>query len=166
MQKASIAKKAEQVQELQDKLGRAATVVAFDYPGLTVEEFTNLRGQLREAGCEVAVYKNNISRRASIAAGFDALADSLVGPKAIALSYDDVVAPAKVIYDFAKDNKNVVMQAGIVEGKIASIEVLNELATLPSRETLLTMLAAGLLAPVRELAVGLNMISEESEAQA
>ncbi|MGE4320572.1 MAG: 50S ribosomal protein L10 [Acholeplasmataceae bacterium] len=162
MQKASIIKKAEQVQELQDKLGRAATVVAFDYPGLTVEEFTKLRGQLREADCEVAVYKNNISRRASIAAGYEDLADSLVGPKALALSFTDVVAPAKVIYEFAKENKNVVMHAGIVEGKIASLEVLNELATLPSRETLLTMLAVGMLAPVRELAVGLNMISEEA----
>lgn len=166
MQKASIAKKAEQVQELQEKLGRAATVVAFDYPGLTVEAFTKLRTQLREANCEVAVYKNNISRRASVAAGYEALADTFVGPKALAMSFDDVVAPAKVIYDFAKDNKSVVMQAGIVEGKIASLDVLNELATLPSRETLLTMLAAGLLSPVRELAVGLNMISEESEAQA
>lgn len=162
MQKASIIKKAEQVQELQDKLGRAATVVAFDYPGLTVEEFTKLRGQLREADCEVAVYKNNISRRASIAAGYEDLADSLVGPKALALSFTDVVAPAKVIYEFAKENKSVVMHAGIVEGKIASLEVLNELATLPSRETLLTMLAVGMLAPVRELAVGLNMISEEA----
>jgi len=162
MQKASIVKKAEQVQELQDKLGRAATVVAFDYPGLTVEQFTKLRGQLREANCEVAVYKNNISRRASIAAGFEALADSLVGPKALAISFDDVVAPAKVIYDFAKENSNVVMHAGIVEGKIAGLELLNELATLPSRETLLTMLAVGMLTPVRELAIGLNMISEEA----
>jgi large subunit ribosomal protein L10 len=166
MQKASIVKKAEQVEALTEKLNSAATVVAFDYPGLTVEAFTELRGKLREANCEVAVYKNNISKRASIAAGYEALADSFVGPKALAMSFDDVVAPAKIIYDFAKDNKNVVMQAGIVEGKIASIEVLNELATLPSRETLLTMLAVGMLTPVRELAVGLNMISEESEAQA
>ena len=166
MQKASIVKKAEQVQELQEKLGKAATVVAFDYPGLTVDQFTKLRGELREANCEVAVYKNNISKRASIAAGFEGLADSLVGPKALAMSYDDVVAPAKIIYNFAKENKNVVMHAGIVEGRIASIEVLNELATLPNRETLLTMLAAGLLTPVRELAVGLNMISEETETEA
>jgi len=166
MQKASIVKKAEQVEALTEKLNSAATVVAFDYPGLTVEAFTELRGKLREANCEVTVYKNNISKRASIAAGYEALADSFVGPKALAISFEDVVAPAKIIYDFAKDNKNVVMQAGIVEGKIASIEVLNELATLPSRETLLTMLAVGMLTPVRELAVGLNMISEESEAQA
>jgi len=162
MQKASIERKAEAVRELTDKLGRATTVVAFDYPGLTVEQFTKLRGQLREANCEVTVYKNNITRRASIAAGYEALADTFVGPKALAISYDDVVAPAKIVYDFAKDNKVVKMASGIVEGKFADLDMLNELATLPSRETMLTMLAVGMLTPVRELAIGLNMISEEA----
>lgn len=162
MQKASIERKAEAVRELTDKLNRATTVVAFDYPGLTVEQFTKLRGQLREANCEVTVYKNNITRRASIAAGYEALADTFVGPKALAISYDDVVAPAKIVYDFAKDNKVVKMASGIVEGKFADLDMLNELATLPSRETMLTMLAVGMLTPVRELAIGLNMISEEA----
>ena len=162
MQKASIERKAEAVRELTDKLGRAATVVAFDYPGLTVEQFTKLRGQLREANCEVTVYKNNITRRASIAAGYEALADTFVGPKALAISYDDVVAPAKIVYDFAKENKVVQMASGIVEGKFADLDMLNELATLPSRETMLTMLAVGMLTPIRELAIGINMISEEA----
>jgi large subunit ribosomal protein L10 len=162
MQKASIERKAEAVRELTDKLDRATTVVAFDYPGLTVEQFTKLRGQLREANCEVTVYKNNITRRASIAAGYEALADTFVGPKALAISYDDVVAPAKIVYDFAKDNKVVKMASGIVEGKFADLDMLNELATLPSRETMLTMLAVGMLTPIRELAIGLNMISEEA----
>ncbi|MBU1094497.1 MAG: 50S ribosomal protein L10 [Firmicutes bacterium] len=159
MQKTVIERKVEAVRELSEKLGRATTVVAFDYPGLTVEQFTQLRGQLREAGCEVTVYKNNISRRASIAAGYDALADSLSGAKALAISYLDVVAPAKIIYEFAKANKVVKIQAGIVEGKVASVDQINALATLPSRETLLTMLAVGMLTPIKELAIGLNMIS-------
>ncbi len=162
MQKESIKRKAEQVDTLTEKLSRAKTVVAFDYPGLTVEAFTKLRTELREANCEMAIYKNNISRRASIAAGYDAFADSLVGAKAIAMSFEDVVAPAKVVYEFAKDNKAVVIQAGVVEGKVASLDVINELATLPSYETMLTMLAGGLLTPIRELTVGLHMISEEA----
>lgn len=161
MQKPIIERKAEAVRELSDKLGRAATVVAFDYPGLTVEQFTKLRGQLREAGCEVTVYKNNISRRASIAAGYESLADELVGAKALAISFDDVVAPAKIVYDFAKTNKVVQIHAGIVEGKVVGVDQLNALATLPSRETLLTMLAVGMLTPLREVAIGLNMISSE-----
>ncbi len=161
MQKAIIERKAEAVRELSEKLEKATTVVAFDYPGLTVEQFTKLRTELRKAGCEVTVYKNNISRRASIAAGYEALADELVGAKALAMSYDDVVAPAKVVYDFAKDNKVVKIHAGIVEGKVVGVEEISALATLPSRETLLTMLAVGMLTPVRELAIGLNMISSE-----
>lgn len=90
MQKAVIERKADAVRELSEKLGRATTVVSFDYPGLTVASFTKLRSQLRNAGCEVTVFKNNISRRASIAAGYEALADSLVGPKALAISYDEI----------------------------------------------------------------------------
>jgi large subunit ribosomal protein L10 len=163
MQKANIERKAEAVQELSEKLGRATTVVAFDYPGLTVEQFTQLRSQLRQANCEVTVYKNNITRRASIAAGFEELADTFVGAKALAISYDDVVAPAKIIYDFAKETKIVKIAAGIVEGKLADLDMLNELATLPSRETMLTMLAVGLLTPLKELAVGLDMISSEQQ---
>ena len=162
MQKESIKRKAEQVELLTEKLNNAKTVVAFDYPGLTVEAFTKLRTELRKANCEVAIYKNNISRRASIAAGYEAFADTLVGAKAIAMSYEDVVAPVKVVYEFAKENKQVVIQSGVVEGKIASVDVLNELATLPSYETMLTMLAVGLLTPIRELTVGLHMISEEA----
>lgn len=159
MQKTILERKAQAVRDLTEKLGRATTVVSFDYPGLTVERFTVLRTQLREAGCEVTVYKNNISRRASIAAGFGEIAEQLVGGKALAISYSDVVAPAKIIYDFAKENKVVRIGSGIVEGKVVSVEAINALATLPSRETLLTMLAVGMLTPIRELAIGLNMIS-------
>ena len=102
MQKVILERKAEAVRDLTEKLGRATTVIAFDYPGLTVESFTKLRHQLREAGCDITVYKNNISRRASIAAGFGDLADSLVGAKALAISYSDVVAPAKIVFDFCE----------------------------------------------------------------
>lgn len=165
MLKESIERKAAAVRELSEKLGRATTVVAFDYHGLSVDQFTKLRSQLREASCEVTVYKNNITKRASIAAGYEGLADTFVGAKALAISYDDVVAPAKIIYDFAKESKIVKLAGGIVEGRVANLDMLNELATLPSRETMLTMLAVGLLTPIRELAIGLNMISSEEEQQ-
>jgi large subunit ribosomal protein L10 len=163
MERAVIKRKIEAVEVLTEKLKSAKTVVAFDYPGLTVEQFTQLRSELRKAGAEVKVYKNNISRRASIAAGYEALADTFVGAKALAISYDDVVAPAKIIYDFAKTNKAVVIQSGVIEGSVVGVNEIQALATLPSRETLLTMLAVGLLTPVKELAVGLNMISENQE---
>lgn len=160
MERAVIKRKIEAVEVLAEKIRNAKTLVAFDYPGLSVEQFTKLRSELRQAGVELTVYKNNIARRASIAAGYEALADTFVGAKAVALSYDDVVAPAKIIYDFAKTNKAVVIQSGVIEGAVVGLNELKALATLPSRETLLTMLAVGLLTPVKELAVGLNMISE------
>lgn len=163
MERAIIVKKAKEVDFLSEKLTEAKTAIAFDYAGLTVSQFTELRKLLRDSGCEVAVYKNNISRRASLKAGYENLADSFVGAKALIISFDDVVAPAKIIADFAKANKVVNIEAGIIEGKVVGKEGIMELANLPSRETLLTQLAAGLLMPVREIAIGLNMIVDQRE---
>jgi large subunit ribosomal protein L10 len=156
-----IIKKQEAVEQLSEKMKKAVSVVAFDYPGLSVESFTELRTKLREAGCEAKVYKNNIARRASEKAGFSALANVFNGPKAIALGYKDVVAPAKILSDFSKLNKQVVLIGSIIEGEFLNQEQTLEVANIPSREVLLTQLAVGLLTPIRELAVGLNMISEE-----
>ncbi len=155
-----IVKKQEAVEVLSEKMKSAVSVVAFDYPGLTVESFTELRTKLREAGCEAKVYKNNIAKRASEKAGFQALSEIFTGPKAIAISYKDVVAPAKILSDFSKTNKQVVLTASIIEGIFLNQAQTLEVANIPSREVLLTQLAVGLLTPIRELAVGLNMISE------
>lgn len=163
MERAVIKKKAAAVEALAEKIKEAKTIVVFDYQGLTVDQFTKLRNELRNAGCDVTVFKNNISRRASIAVGYEELAESFVGAKALILGFDDVVAPAKIIADFAKEHKVVDISSGVIEGKQVDKAGVMELANLPSRETLLTQLAAGLLMPVRELAIGLNMISEQEE---
>lgn len=165
MERAVVLKKAAAVEQLTQKLKDAKTVVAFDYAGLTVDFFTQLRNELRDAGCEVTVYKNNISRRASIAAGYEGLADSFVGAKALILSFEDVVAPAKIIADFAKNHDVVTIEAGVIEGKVVDKAELMALANLPSRETLLTQLAAGLLMPIRELTIGLHMLTELEEQE-
>lgn len=158
----AIKRKQEAVENLSSKLKNAVSAVAFDYPGLTVAEFTELRTQLREAGCEAKVYKNNIARRAAIEAGFKDFSDVFTGPKAIAISPNDAVAPAKILNDFAKTHDQVVLYASIVEGAFMDVEQTKILANIPSREVLLTQLAVGLLTPIRELAIGLNMISEEA----
>lgn len=163
MERAIIKKKAADVEVLSQKLIDAKTVIAFDYAGLSVGNFTALRNELRNAGCEVTVYKNNISKRASLKAGFENLAASFVGAKAIILSFDDVVAPAKIIADFAKKHKVVNIEAGVIEGKVVDNSGIMDLANLPSRETLLTQLAAGLLMPVRELTIGLHMLTDQEE---
>ena len=161
--KKSIQRKVDQVQTLTDKFKMAKTIVVFEYKGLDVANLTSLRTELHKENIDLKVYKNNITRRAAVAAGFDALEPSLTGPLAVAISYEDVVAPAKIINEFAKKNKTVVITSGVIEAKVADQAALMALANLPSRETLLTQLAAGLLMPVREVAIGLNMLSESKE---
>ena len=138
-------------------------VIAFDYHGLTVEKFETLRKSVRKAGGEVVVLKNNISRRAALVSGHEAFAEQLVGPKAIIFSENEIVAPAKAVYDFAKANEVVKISGGIVEGAVVDGAKIAELATLPSYETLLTQLAAGMLGTVSQLAVGLSQIIEQME---
>lgn len=155
--------KQQKVEELKSRILAAQTVVSFDDIGLTVKDSTDLRVQLHEEDCEMQVYKNNIARRALMAAGFDEVAETMVGKKVLVFGKSDVVAPARIVYEFSKKNKKIKPQAGIIEGKSATVEQILELATLPSYETLLTQIAAGLLSPVKELAIGLNMLAEEKE---
>ena len=161
MAKEVILQKQEQVKAASEKFSKAKSVVAFDYQGLTVEAFMQLRRTLLKNGCEVCVLKNNISRRAAESLGYDSFAESLKGPKAIAFSYEDEVAAAREIANFAKENKQIVLGEGIVDGKQCSVAEINAIATLPSRETLLTQLAAGMLGTLTQLAIGLNMLTEK-----
>jgi large subunit ribosomal protein L10 len=151
------------VAEASQKMLDSKVVVAFDYQGLTVESFETLRKSVRVQGGEVVVLKNNISRRAASKNGHDKFAELLVGPKAILFSSKNIVEPAKALYDFAKKNNKVVVAGGIVEGADIDSAKFNELATLPSYETLLTQLAAGMLGTLSQLALGLHQIVEKME---
>jgi len=153
------------VGEIADKLKAAATVVVVDYRGLSVSDVTELRKTLREQGIEFKVYKNSMSRRATEAAGLEALNEHLVGPNAIAFSNDDVVAPAKILNDFAKKNDKLEIKAGIIEGVIASKEEVTALAELPSRDGLLSMLLSVLQAPMRNFAAITKAVADDKEEQ-
>ena len=155
--------KQNEVAELSEKIKNSAAVIAFKYQGLTVEAFQQLRRDMRSNGCEVAVIKNNISRRAARECGYN-LDDAFVGPVAVVFSKDDVVAPAKVLFKAAETNKVIEVVKGVVDGDVYSFDQLETLATLPSYETLLTQLAAGMLGTVSQLAVGLQQIIEQMEA--
>ncbi len=163
--KAILLAKQEEVALAAKRFAEAKVVIAFDYQGLTVSKSEQLRKALRQSGCEMAVLKNNITRRASVEAGYAEFAEALKGPKAIIFSNDDVVAPAKALYEFSKENEVVKIAGGIVEGQVVDTAKILELAALPSYETLLTMLAAGMLGTVSQLAIGLNMIVEQREEQ-
>src|SRR5690606_4679710 len=122
MASATIEEKKKIVEEITEKLKKSKTTVLTDYRGLNVAEVTELRKQLREAGVEFKVLKNTMSRRAAEAAGFTELEQHLVGPTAFAFSYEDVVAPAKVLYKFAKDHEALEIKAGLLEGEYVTVE--------------------------------------------
>lgn len=162
---AIIEMKQQQVSEIAAKLSEAKTAVVVDYRGLTVAEVTELRKQLREAGIELKVYKNTLIRRATEQAELTGLNDVLVGPTAIAFSNEDVVAPAKIVNDFAKAHEALEIKAGVIEGNIASAEEIKALAELPSREGLLSMLLSVLQAPIRNLALATKAVADQKEEQ-
>ena len=119
----NIEMKAAQVSEVQDKIQRASSVVAFDYRGLTVEEVTQLRNEMRKAGVEYVVLKNHIVGRACDAAGVDpAFHEVLHGPSAFAFGYDDAVTPAKLLKEFVKKVKKCEIKGGIVEGAVTMVD--------------------------------------------
>jgi large subunit ribosomal protein L10 len=152
------------VSEIAEKLQNSKSTIVTDYRGLTVAEVTELRKRLREAGIEFKVLKNTMTRRAAEQVNLGEINEYLTGPSAIAFSYDDVVAPAKILNDFAKEHKALELKAGIVEGRIVSQAEVTALAELPSREGLLSMLLSVLQAPMRNLAYAVSQIAEKKEA--
>ena len=161
----AIEMKSQIVTEIADKLKGSVSAVVVDYRGLTVGQVTELRKQLREAGVEFKVYKNTLTRRAVEIAELTDLNESLTGPNAIAFSADDVVAPAKIINDFAKKNDKLEIKAGVIEGKVVDAEGVKALAELPSREGLLSMLLSVLQAPMRNFALATKAVAEQKEEQ-
>ncbi|HFU6816484.1 TPA: 50S ribosomal protein L10 [Streptococcus agalactiae] len=163
MSEAIIAKKAEQVELIAEKMKAAASIVVVDSRGLTVEQDTNLRRSLRESDVEFKVIKNSILIRAAEKAGLEDLKELFVGPSAVAFSNEDVIAAAKVISDFAKDAEALEIKGGSVDGKFTSVEEINALAKLPNKEGMLSMLLSVLQAPVRNVAYAVKAVAEKDE---
>ncbi len=153
------------VEEIADKFRASQSTVLVDYRGLDVAEVTELRKQLREAGVEFKVYKNTMTRRAAESVELGELSELLVGPTAIAFSNEDVVAPAKIINNFAKDHEALEIKAGVIEGKVATLDQIKELAELPNYEGMVSMLLSVLQAPIRNFAYAAKAIAEQKEEQ-
>ncbi len=154
-------KKAQIVDEITSKLKNSAGVVFVDYRGLTDEEITSLRRSLRENNADVKVYKNTLTKRALDSLNLT-LDECVEGPSALVYS-EDAVAPIKVVTNFAKDHEALSVKGGIVDGKVSSLEELAKLATIPSRDGLLTMLAGGMIGIARDLSIALNLYAEQKE---
>lgn len=144
------------VKEIQQKFTVSQSVILADYRGLNVTEVTELRKKLREAGVEYRVVKNTLTSRAAKAANIDGLDQFLSGPTALAFGINDVVMPAKILADFAKDHKNLELKGGVLEGKVIDLAAVKELASLPSREALLGQLVGMFQAPIRGLVTVLS----------
>ncbi|BAQ24399.1 50S ribosomal protein L10 [Streptococcus troglodytae] len=166
MSEASIAKKAELVDAVAEKMKAAASIVVVDSRGLTVEQDTVLRRNLRESAVEFKVIKNSILRRAAEKAGLEGFDDIFTGPSAVAFSNEDVVAPAKIINDFAKDAETLEIKGGAIEGAVSTKEEIQALAALPNREGLLSMLLSVLQAPVRNVAYAVKAVAESKDEDA
>ena len=156
-----IARKQETVNEITNKVKESSSTVLFEYHGLTVNETMELRRKLKESGSEYKVYKNTLVKRALDGLNID-MDSELNGPKAIAFG-TDAVAPIKVLSDFAKDHPALVMKIGYVDGQIADTNMLKQLASIPSRDGLLTMLASGLMGVVKDLSICLDLYSKDLE---
>ena len=154
------------VAEIAEKLQKSASCVVVDYKGLKVEELTELRNKFREAGIDYKVYKNTLVRRAAAEVGNMAQFDdvNLVGTNAIAFGYEDPVAPAKIVNDFAKTHPKLELKMGFVEGEFYDADNIKKLAEIPSREELIAKLLGSLKAPVSNFVYLVDAIAKKQEA--
>ena len=146
------------VADLTERLGRATSAVVTDYRGLSVKQLEDLRAQLRAQGVDYVVVKNTLARRAATEAGLGHLGSVLVGPVGLALGYNEISAPAKILTDYYRANRRLPAVAGMVEGTVLDAEGVRQLAELPSRDALLAQLAGTLQSPLTTLAGGMDSI--------
>ena len=151
---------------LVERLQAAQAGVIADYRGLTVAQDTELRTKLREAGVEYTIVKNTLTNFAAKEVGLEGLEPVLHGPTALATSSTDLVAPAKVLVDFAKTNEQLEIKGGFVEGKVISVDEVKVYASIPSKEVLISKMMGSLQAPVGNLVRALDAIAKKMEEEA
>ena len=160
-----IKQKEEEVDKLAEKMKTASIVLLTDYRGINVSDVTTLRKDLRNSKAEYTVIKNNNTKRALNKLGISELDDTLVGPTAVIIAQDEYLPALKTVYSYSKEHDFYKMKAGVLEGKVTSIEELSTLAQLPSREELIAKLAGCLLANVSKLAATLEAVRVKKESE-
>ena len=143
--------KLQEIDRLKDSFARAKSAILADYRGLTVSEMNDVRGKLRAASVELRVTKNTLARLAIKGTPTETLSDSLVGPTAIAFSYADPVAAAKVLVDLAKSHEDLQLKAGVLGGKLLTADDITALSKLPSKDVLLAQLLSVMNGPATGL---------------
>ena len=155
--------KKEEVKKLAEEMKESKLILLTDYRGINVADDTVLRKDLRNANAKYTIIKNNITRRALAECGIEGLEEKLEGPTAVVMSKEDYLEPSKIIYKYSKDNEFYKIKGGVIDGKVMTTEEIITLAKLPSRETLLSMLAGALLGNISKIAVALNEVKKQNE---
>ena len=155
--------KKEEVSNLAAKIKEAKVVLLTDYRGINVSDVTDLRTKLRNSEVEYKVIKNNITKRALEECGITELDDVLEGPTAVIIGNKDYLDACKIVYGYAKENEFYKIKGGIIDGKVVSVDEIVTLAKLPSKETLIGMLAGALLGNLSKLAVALSEVGKQKE---
>lgn len=163
---ATIDAKKQVVNEISEKFNESQSSILVDYRGLNVAEITALRKELRDNNIEYKVYKNTLARRAIADTDLSDLQETLVGPTAIAFGKEDVVAPAKILHNFSKEHEALEIKGGVIEGKVATLDEIKELSTLPDYNGLVSMFLSVLQAPIRNLAYATKAIADQKEETA
>ena len=158
-----INQKKEEVSKLAEKMKDAKIILLTDYRGINVADVTELRAELRKSNSEYRVIKNNITRRALAEAGIEGLESLLEGPTAVIMNNEDYLETAKAIYNYSKENDFYKIKGGVIDGKVMTAEEIIALAKLPSRDTLLSMLAGAVLGNISKLAVALDQVRVQKE---
>ena len=151
------------VSEIIDNIKSSESVILFQYQGLTVAEMSELRNKLNEVGSNVKIYKNTLLKRALNEVNVN-MDEFLEGPNAV-LFGETLLEPIKIIAEFAKEHEKLNIRVGIISGDVASLDVIKEYASIPSREGLLTMLAGGMIQYVKDLSISLNLYAEQLEGK-
>jgi large subunit ribosomal protein L10 len=146
------------VRELEEKLGRATSAIVTDYRGLTVAQLQELRRSLRAQAIEYVVVKNTLARRAAVEAGVAEFADVLVGPVGLAIGYEDLSAPARLLTEYYRANRRLPVKAGLVEGRVVDARGVQAISELPSREVLQSQFAGTVQSPLSSLAGALESV--------
>ncbi|MBC6361957.1 50S ribosomal protein L10 [Lactobacillus sp. M0403] len=168
MSKAAIAEKEKFVDAFAEELKAAKAILVINYLGLTVEEVTNMRKELRDNDVKMKVVKNTYLRRAAAKAGIEGLEDTFVGPTAVVYTdnADDITEPARIVSKYENDFDVIDIKGGVLEGKVTSKEDIKALAAIPGREGLLSMLVSVLQAPVRNVAYAINAVADSKDESA
>lgn len=153
------------IKEVTDLAAKAQTLVMAEYRGITVADMTELRSKARSNGVALSVLKNTLVRRAVAGSNFEIVADQMTGPLIYGFS-EDAVAAAKVVADFAKTNDKLVIRGGVYDGKALDVNGVKQLASIPSKEVLLSQLCGLLMSPIARTAVVLGALAKKKDEEA